>query len=60
MEPGAIESFYLGNFAGPQFTSQNHLAPWISTALGMKPPARPAGPLSSRRGWVSRTAFMTS
>jgi acetyl-CoA C-acetyltransferase len=35
MELGAVESFYLGNFAGPQFTSQNHLAPWISTALGM-------------------------
>jgi acetyl-CoA C-acetyltransferase len=34
--PDAIEAFYLGNFAGPQFTSQNHLAPWISTALGMK------------------------
>ncbi len=35
LEPGAIESFYLGNFAGPEFTSQNHLAPYISTALGM-------------------------
>ena len=35
MEPGAVEAFYLGNFAGPQFTDQNHLAPWISTALGM-------------------------
>jgi len=34
--PDAIQAFYLGNFAGPQFTSQNHLAPWISTALGMK------------------------
>jgi acetyl-CoA C-acetyltransferase len=34
--PEAIESFYLGNFAGPEFTAQNHLAPWISTALGMK------------------------
>jgi len=34
--PGAVESFYLGNFAGPQFTSQNHLAPYISTALGMR------------------------
>jgi len=33
--PGAIESFYLGNFAGPEFTTQNHLAPYISTALGM-------------------------
>ncbi len=33
--PDAIEAFYLGNFAGPQFTSQNHLAPWVSTAIGM-------------------------
>lgn len=33
--PDAIEAFYLGNFAGPQFTAQNHLAPYISTALGM-------------------------
>src|SRR5258708_32764237 len=33
--PAAIESFYLGNFAGPEFTAQNHLAPYISTALGM-------------------------
>jgi acetyl-CoA C-acetyltransferase len=35
LEPGAIESFYLGNFAGPEFTAQNHLAPYISSALGM-------------------------
>lgn len=35
IEAGAIESFYLGNFAGPEFTGQNHLAPYISTALGM-------------------------
>jgi acetyl-CoA C-acetyltransferase len=35
MEPAAIESFYLGNFAGPEFTAQNHLAPWISTSMGM-------------------------
>ncbi len=35
LEPAAIESFYLGNFAGPEFTAQNHLAPYISTALGM-------------------------
>ncbi|HWF07637.1 MAG TPA: thiolase domain-containing protein [Bryobacteraceae bacterium] len=33
--PDAVESFYLGNFAGPEFTAQNHLAPWISSALGM-------------------------
>jgi acetyl-CoA C-acetyltransferase len=35
-EPGQIQAFYLGNFAGPSFTGQNHLAPYISTALGMK------------------------
>jgi acetyl-CoA C-acetyltransferase len=34
-EPDAIRAFYLGNFAGPQFTGQNHLAPYVSTALGM-------------------------
>jgi acetyl-CoA C-acetyltransferase len=31
-----IESFYLGNFAGPSFTGQNHLAPWIGSAAGLK------------------------
>ena len=31
-----IEAFYLGNFAGPSFAAQSHLAPYISTALGMK------------------------
>lgn len=35
IEAAAIESFYLGNFAGPEFTGQNHLAPYISTAMGM-------------------------
>jgi acetyl-CoA C-acetyltransferase len=33
--PTQIESFFLGNFAGPSFTGQNHLAPYISTALDM-------------------------
>ncbi len=31
--PSQVEAFYLGNFAGPSFTGQNHLAPYISTAL---------------------------
>ncbi|MDQ6678872.1 MAG: thiolase domain-containing protein [Acidobacteriota bacterium] len=31
-----VESFYLGNFAGPSFTGQNHLAPYIATALGLR------------------------
>src|SRR6516164_5809135 len=31
-----IEAFYLGNFAGPSFVGQNHLAPYISTALGIQ------------------------
>ena len=34
--PALIESFYLGNFAGPSFVGQNHLAPYVSTALGIK------------------------
>jgi acetyl-CoA C-acetyltransferase len=36
VRPDQVESFFLGNFAGPSFTGQNHLAPYISTALGMK------------------------
>src|SRR3954454_4736425 len=32
--PAQVESFYLGNFAGPSFTGQNHLAPYIGTAVG--------------------------
>jgi len=35
MAPAQIESFYLGNFAGPSFVGQNHLAPYVSTALGI-------------------------
>jgi acetyl-CoA C-acetyltransferase len=34
-EPAAVEAFYLGNFAGPEFTGQNHLAPYVSASLGM-------------------------
>lgn len=30
----AVEAFYLGNFAGPSFVGQNHLAPYIGTAAG--------------------------
>ena len=34
--PGRIEAFYLGNFAGPEFVGQNHLAPYVSTAIGIQ------------------------
>jgi acetyl-CoA C-acetyltransferase len=34
-DAGAVEAFYLGNFAGPEFTTQSHLAPYISASLGM-------------------------
>jgi acetyl-CoA C-acetyltransferase len=34
--PAQIQSFYLGNFSGPAFVGQNHLAPYISTALGIE------------------------
>ena len=36
VSPTQVEAFYLGNFAGPSFTGQNHLAPYISTALGIR------------------------
>src|SRR5262245_31104939 len=33
LTPSQVESFYLGNFAGPEFVGQNHLAPYVSTEL---------------------------
>ena len=33
--PRQIEAFFLGNFAGPSFAGQNHLAPYVASALGM-------------------------
>lgn len=33
--PPRVDAFFLGNFAGPAFTGQNHLAPYVSTALGL-------------------------
>ncbi len=35
VEPAAVQSFYLGNFAGPSFTGQSHLAPYIAAECGM-------------------------
>ena len=32
----AVNAFYLGNFAGPSFVGQNHLAPYIGTAAGFE------------------------
>jgi acetyl-CoA C-acetyltransferase len=31
--PVQVDAFFLGNFAGPSFAGQNHLAPYVSTAL---------------------------
>lgn len=33
--PGQVEAFYLGNFAGPSFTGQSHLAPYVAGACGL-------------------------
>ena len=33
--PSQVDAFYLGNFSGPAFVGQNHLAPYVSTALGI-------------------------
>lgn len=32
----AVEAFYLGNFAGPSFVGQNHLAPYVGMAAGFE------------------------
>ena len=32
---GDVEAFYLGNFDGPSFTNQNHLAPYVAGAAGI-------------------------
>jgi acetyl-CoA C-acetyltransferase len=34
--PAAVEAFYLGNFAGPSFVGQNHLAPYVAAAAGLE------------------------
>jgi acetyl-CoA C-acetyltransferase len=34
-KPSQVEAFYLGNFAGPSFMGQNHLAPYIAAGLGI-------------------------
>jgi acetyl-CoA C-acetyltransferase len=34
-QPEQVEAFYLGNFAGPSFVGQNHLAPYIAGAMGI-------------------------
>ena len=31
-----VEAFYLGNFAGPSFVGQNHLAPYVGMAAGFE------------------------
>lgn len=35
-QPLHVEAFYLGNFAGPSFVGQNHLAPYVAGAAGMQ------------------------
>src|SRR5271169_3997732 len=35
VNPSQIEAFYLGNFAGPSFVGQNHLAPYVASAMGV-------------------------
>jgi acetyl-CoA C-acetyltransferase len=35
VEADAVQAFYLGNFAGDAFVGQNHLAPYIASAVGI-------------------------
>jgi acetyl-CoA C-acetyltransferase len=36
VSPSKVEAFYLGNFAGPSFVGQNHLAPYVASGLGIE------------------------
>lgn len=31
-----VEAFYLGNFAGPSFVGQSHLAPYVASGIGIR------------------------
>jgi acetyl-CoA C-acetyltransferase len=33
--PSEVEAFHLGNFAGPSFVGQNHLAPYVAGEVGI-------------------------
>jgi acetyl-CoA C-acetyltransferase len=35
VSPSQVEAFYLGNFAGPSFVGQNHLAPYVASGMGI-------------------------
>jgi acetyl-CoA C-acetyltransferase len=35
VSPSQVEAYYLGNFAGPSFVGQNHLAPYIAGTMGI-------------------------
>src|SRR5579872_5549439 len=35
VQPSQVEAFYLGNFAGPSFVGQNHLAPYVASGMGI-------------------------
>jgi acetyl-CoA C-acetyltransferase len=35
VSPDQVEAFYLGNFAGPSFIQQSHLAPYVSGTAGI-------------------------
>lgn len=35
LEARQVDAFYLGNFAGPSFVGQNHLAPYVGLAAGL-------------------------
>ncbi|MFB3828303.1 MAG: thiolase domain-containing protein [Bryobacteraceae bacterium] len=35
VDASRVDAFFLGNFAGPSFVGQSHLAPFVASALGM-------------------------
>src|SRR5260370_37567298 len=60
VSPSQVEAFYLGNFAGPSFVGQNHLPPYVSTALGIRDvPANRFDAACASRGSAVSHAFLT-
>lgn len=36
LPPSAVQALYLGNFDAPSFTGQNHVAPYVAQAAGLR------------------------
>ena len=55
-DPDQVEALYVGNFAGPSFVGQNHLAPYRKkTSARFQPSEQPVTKLSRLQAFGQRT-----